>query len=105
VAIGDFSLIEKAIRGRLQIVATYKGHQRQMCPHVLGWKDGRLQCLFYQFAGWSRTGLAGFGSPENWRCIPVDDLQSATAVRGPWHTAANYSQMEQCCVDKVVVSV
>lgn len=76
-----------------------------MCPHALGTKKGREQALFYQFAGSSRTGLEPDGSPNNWRCIPIGELQDLGIVDGEWHTAANYSAVRQSCLDEVRVEV
>jgi hypothetical protein len=98
----NFSLIAGAIQDRRPIVATYNGHQRWLCPHVLGSKGGRAQCLFYQFGGTDERGLSWDGSPKNWRCIPVDDLEDLSEVDGPWHTADNYAPYEQTCVDGVI---
>ncbi|SUC26858.1 Uncharacterised protein [Providencia rustigianii] len=39
----NYDLIAEAIKNKKQIIAMYKGHLREMCPHVLGSKK------------WSRT--------------------------------------------------
>jgi hypothetical protein len=55
----------------------------------------------YQFAGESIGGLKPDGSPENWRCLRLDEL-SHVAVRksdGEWHTASNYSAMQNCVAE------
>jgi len=47
---GEFyELLRRAIVERRQVVAVYDGLRRELCPHRLGTKNGRLQCLFYQF--------------------------------------------------------
>jgi hypothetical protein len=100
-----YDLITEAIRNRSQVWATYNGHERKMCPHALGSKNGRIQCFFYQFDGTSSKGLDRDGSRKNWRCIPIDGLENATVVDGPWHTAWNYSVDEQTCIDVVIIRV
>ena len=70
----NYDIIKEAIKQKLQIHAHYNGHSWEMCPHVLGFKDGRRQALFYQFGGTSSSGLEPLGSPKNWRCIPIDKL-------------------------------
>lgn len=97
-----YSIIRDAIVAKHQIVATYRGHRREMCPHVLGTKDGRVRALFYQFGGSSSSGLADRRSVANWRCIPLDQLEDVEVRDGPWYgTAAGTSR--QTCVDHVDV--
>lgn len=95
-----YALIRQAILDRDIVVATYNGHVREMCPHALGTKNGRRQCLFYQFAGTSSTGLAPDGSPRNWRCIPIDELRDVSVRKGAWHTAPSHTR-RQTCVDRI----
>lgn len=99
-----YSLIRQAIQNKEQVIATYQGHEREMCPHVLGTKKGRQQALFYQFEGTSKSGLRPDGSPENWRCIFIDELENVRTREGPWHTAPNHSR-PQTCVDQIDVEV
>jgi hypothetical protein len=99
-----YELIKQAILQKQIVVATYRGHRRELCPHVLGSKDGRAHCLFYQFGGGSKTKLGPPGSPDNWRCVFVSDLRQVEIMDGPWHTADNHSQ-NQTCVDHVDVQV
>jgi hypothetical protein len=74
-----------------------------MCPHILGYKNGRAQALFYQYAGTSKSGLGPAGSDRNWRCIPIDGLSAVEIVVGPWHTCP-YSR-PQTCIDRVEIEV
>jgi hypothetical protein len=101
-----YSLIRQAILEKDILAMSYRGSLREMCPHVLGTTKGSPNALMYQFAGESKAGLKQDGSPDNWRCLRVDEL-SHVAVRksnGEWHTASNYSAM-QSCVDKIDVRV
>ena len=50
-----YDLIRQAIIEKKQVVAIYNGHQREMCPHVIGTKNGRQKALFYQFGGTSSS--------------------------------------------------
>lgn len=99
-----YETIRQAIQKKQHVLAVYDGHYREMCPHVLGRKNGRIQGLFYQFAGTSRSGLAPDGSASNWRCIPIDKLSDVQLRDGAWHTAANHSRA-QTCVDQIDVEV
>ncbi len=99
-----FALLERAITNKLIVVGDYQGYHREMCPHTLGYKNGREKCLLYQFAGQSKSGIGPPGSFRNWRCVFVDELQNVTVRQGAWHTANDHSQ-RQTCVDDVVVEV
>jgi hypothetical protein len=92
-----YALVRQAILDRDQVIASYNGYRREMCPHVLGTKGGRRQALFYQFAGGSSSGLPPGGE---WRCIPVDQLTDVEVRPGEWHTGIGHSR-PQTCVDYV----
>jgi hypothetical protein len=101
-----YDLIRDAILNRQILAVNYRGSIREACPHVLGKKKGRPYTLLYQFGGETASGLKPDGSPENWRCLRVDEL-THVAVResgGEWHTAQNYSAMQNC-VDEIDVKV
>jgi hypothetical protein len=96
-----YAVVRQAIIDKHQILATYKGHHREMCPHVIGTKNGRQQALFFQFAGSSSTGLPPGGE---WRCLPIDGLSEVISQPGEWYTGADHSQ-PQTCVDIVDVEI
>jgi hypothetical protein len=95
-----YNLIYNAIRNKQQVIATYKGHIREMCPHAIGTKNGREQALFYQFGGTSSSGKIVPGSTNNWRCLTISELTNISVRHGDWHTANNHSQ-SQTCIDIV----
>lgn len=99
-----YDIIRNAIINKLQVVATYDGHVREMCPHVIGTKGGREQALFYQFGGTSSSGAIIPNSSKNWRCIPIEGLSDVSTRPGPWHTGANHSRT-QTCVDNIDVEI
>ncbi|MBD1867013.1 hypothetical protein H6F95_06790 [Cyanobacteria bacterium FACHB-471] len=96
----NYELIRDAIINKKQVVAVYKGYRREMCPHTLGWKGNKQQCLFYQFGGDSSSGAILPGSDRNWRCILVDELEDVLIQDGSWHTAKNHIR-HQTCVDHI----
>ena len=99
---GTYELLREAVLGRKQVVAIYRGHRRLMCPHVLGTKQGRAQCLFYQFGGTSSSGPVAPASAANWRCIPVDQLEDVTVHPGTeWFGVAPSGR--QTCIDTIDV--
>jgi hypothetical protein len=101
-----YDIVKDAIQNKKIVVAWYDGYERIMCPHVLGTKKGRPQALFYQFAGNSRSGLSPDGSPNNWRCLFLDQLTNVHSedAHGQWHAAPNHSR-PQTCVDQIDVEV
>lgn len=99
-----YEVIRQAIINKKQVTATYKSRVREMCPHVIGTKNGRQQALFYQFGGSSSSGLGLPGASSNWRCIPISGLSNVSTKKGEWHTAPNYSR-PQNCVDHIDVEV
>lgn len=90
-----YDIVRKAIRNKEIIVATYDGFVREMCPHVLGIKNGVEQALFLQVGGGSRKGLDR-DPTKNWRCIKLDRLTDVSAKPGEWQTAPNYANPQGC---------
>ena len=100
----SYSLVRQAIIDKAQVIAVYKGHRREMCPHVIGRKGAREQALFCQFGGSSESaGLVTPDSPK-WRCIFIDELSDVSTGPGQWYTIDTHSQ-PQTCVDLVDVEV
>jgi len=101
----SYELIRQAILEHKAIHAIYNGQYREMCPHVLGNKNGKPQALFYQFGGASNSRpIQPDGSPDNWRCIELSKLSNVTIHDTVWHTAPNHSR-PQTCVGNVDVAV
>jgi hypothetical protein len=42
-----FRLFHRAILGGKQVTFTYKGHRREVCPYILGHKDGAEKLLAF----------------------------------------------------------
>jgi hypothetical protein len=97
---GTYALVRRAIEQRLQVQATFDGHQRRMCPHVIGSRDGQPRVLFFQFAGSSGRGLPPGG---DWRCLPLDGLTEVSVQDGRWHTRAHSGP--QHCIEVVDLEV
>lgn len=94
-----YNTIREATLAKRQVLATYKGHLRELCPHVLGTKNGRRQALFFQFGGGSTSPLPPGGE---WRCLPIDGLGDVVVRDGPWHTSDDHEYPETC-VDTIDV--
>jgi len=68
ISLSNIDLVKIAISEK-KVIAMYKGHYRELCPHVVGLKNGKLHGLFYQFGGSSSSKSIIPGSKANWRCI------------------------------------
>jgi hypothetical protein len=97
---GAYAPVRRALVQRQQIHATYGGHRRRMCPHVIGTKDGEPRALFFQFDGGSSRGLELKG---DWRCLPLAGLSEISVHDGPWHTRAHSEP--QRCIDVIDLEV
>lgn len=93
--------IVAAIRKKLVISAHYQGYPRVMCPHVIGYKEGHVNALFFQFAGGSSRGLPPGGQ---WRCLRISELSNVSASPGEWHTSSSYGRMQEC-IDQIIAQV
>ncbi len=99
----NYTLVKTAIVNKKQVIAMYKGHWREMCPHMIGMKRGNVHGLFYQFDGTSGSGKIIAGSPDNWRCINLEDLEDAQLKSGEWHTSTE--EFDQTCIDQIDIEV
>jgi predicted nucleic acid-binding protein len=93
-----FRLFHEAILGEKQVVFTYDGLPREVCPYVLGHKDGVEKVLTFQFGG--RTGSGRLG----WKCFDVAKVRNARTQDGPWHGGAEHRKAQRC-VDDVYIDV
>lgn len=101
-----YQLIRQAIERRQQVLATYRGYYREMCPHSIGVsKRGEEQALFYQFGGESGSGLGPPGSPANWRCLRLDELHHVALRAGEWHTAPGHTRPQTCVYQRLDLEV
>lgn len=100
----NYDIVRDAIANKKIIVAEYQNHTREMCPHVIGLKNGREQALFYQFGGTSSSGAIVPNSPKNWRCIAISGLSNVRSQPGEWHTGSNHAR-PQTCVDDIDLEV
>jgi hypothetical protein len=97
----NYQLFRRAIVTRKQISCTYQGFYRQVCPHILGHKNGREVALTYQFAGQSKSGLPAQGE---WRCLSLAQVDDVQIRSGPWRSGPSHTQT-QACVDIVDIDV
>lgn len=96
-----YQALRAAILAKKQAIFTYGGHERVVCPHILGTKGGREHVLAYQFGGASSSGLPPGGE---WRCFEIHRIGDVLSQDGAWHTGDSHKQ-PQSCVDRIDVQV
>lgn len=96
-----YRLFERAMRTHKQIICTYDGYTRELCPVILGHTKGQEKALTYQFAGQSKSGLPPGGE---WRCLFLIKINNAQVRDGPWLVGSSHTQ-PQGCVEIVNIDV
>ncbi len=73
-----YTLFRNAILAEQQVVCSYDGRVRELCPHIIGTnKNGEEIVLAWQFAGQSS------GKLPQWRCLGLANVRNARARGGP----------------------
>lgn len=85
-----WAVLEQALLQRRPVQASYHGALRLLCPHALGWKNGRAKVLAYQAGGDSSHGLDAEPT-QRWRSMFIDEVEAPVITNQPWHTADNYT--------------
>jgi len=88
-----YRLFREAILNHMQVICTYDGRHREICPHVLGHTDGDEKALTFQFAGDSVSGLPPGGE---WRCLSLAQVHGAQLRAGPWRTGFRHTTTQVC---------
>lgn len=79
-------VIIRAIQEKRALRVVRDGYVRLVCPFRVGWSaKGEYNVVYYQFGGYSRSGLQADGSRANWRCDRVHSLSAAEIIDEPWH--------------------
>jgi len=96
-----YILFERAIRRRKQVLCTYNGYLRELCPIILGHSRRQEKALTYQFAGQSSRHLPSGGE---WRCLWLSKVSNIHLRDGPWHEGNRHSR-PQGCVEEVDLDI
>jgi hypothetical protein len=88
-----YKLFEQAMTARKQILCTYNGRPRELCPIILGHSQGREKALTYQVGGQSNKGLPPRGQ---WRCLWLSAVTNVRLRDGPWHAGDSHHQPQGC---------
>lgn len=97
-------VLEQALRHRRPVRIRYHDHDRTVCPHALGWKNGRAKVLVYQAAGATTDGPLPDDPRQRWRSLFIDQIEHAAIAVGPWQTADNYNHHCNGIDDPVVAA-
>jgi hypothetical protein len=96
-----YDLFAQAILERKQIVCTYNGYHRELCPIILGRSQRQEKALTYQFAGESESVLPPGG---DWKCLFLAKVSDVQLRDGPWHAGDSHTQRQRC-VEEVDIDV
>jgi len=88
-----YRLIRAAIENEQQITCRYDGHDRALCPHIIGWTDGEEKLLAWQFGGTTSSVLPPGGQ---WRCLRVAGMQDVKARDGRWYSGSRHRSTQSC---------
>jgi hypothetical protein len=89
-----YSFFRNAILAEQQVVCSYEGRHRELCPHIIGTnKAGEEVVLTWQFAGESSGPL------PQWRCLKLANVRDARARDGRWHAGGSHKTTQKCVVD------
>jgi hypothetical protein len=94
-----YALFRNAILGEQQVVCTYEGRHRELCPHIIGTnKSGEEVVLAWQFGGQSS------GKLPQWRCLRLAKVSDAHARSGRWHEGGSH-KTKQVCVSEIDLDI
>jgi hypothetical protein len=96
-----WAVLEQALTQKRPVALRYHGHDRILCPHAIGWKNGRLRVLSYQVAATTNRRPNPDEPTQRWRCM----FLAPAITDGPWESAPNYSPSSANGIDELVLAV
>ena len=98
-----YALFRAAILAEQQVICSYGGRHRELCPLVLGTnKKGEEAVLAWQFAGEVSEGkLPAEGA---WKCFRLANVRDARSRAGPRYEGQSH-RSEQKCVTNVHLDI
>jgi hypothetical protein len=98
-----YALFRAAILAEQQVICSYGGCHRELCPVVLGLnKSGEEAVLAWQFAGEVSEGKLPAGG--TWKCLRLARVRDARSRAGPWHEGSAHGRA-QTCVTNVDIDI
>jgi hypothetical protein len=90
-----YNLFRNAILAEQQVVCTYDGHHRELCPLIIGTnKDSEEVVLAWQFAGAVGKGKLPIGGA--WKCLKLANVRNARTRDGSWHEGGSHKTQQRC---------
>jgi len=94
-----YALFREAILAERQVICSYDGRYRELCPHIIGRnRNGEEVVLAWQFAGESSGAL------PQWRCLRLANVTNASLRKGRWHEGGSH-RSEQTCVSDIDLDI
>jgi hypothetical protein len=94
-----YDLFRRAILAEQQVICSYEGRRRELCPHIIGMnRNGEEVVLAWQFGGESS------GKLPQWRCLRLANVRDARARDGRWHEGGSH-KTEQRCVSEIDLDI
>jgi hypothetical protein len=100
-----WAVLQQALTEKRPVALRYHGHDRILCPHAIGWKNGRLRVLSYQVAGTTTTRPSPDEPTQRWRCMFLDEIEAPVITDGRWESAPNYSPSNANGIDELVLAI
>jgi hypothetical protein len=86
-----YAVFRKAILAEKQVVCSYEGRPRELCPHIIGTnRKGEEVVLAWQFGGESS------GRVPQWRCLRLAEVKDARMRDGRWHAGDSHKTSQSC---------
>jgi hypothetical protein len=99
-----WAVLHRALTDRRPVRLRYHGQERIVCPHALGWKNGRPKVLSYQSGGTTSQGQLSADPRQRWRSMFVDEIEGPMITDHDWQTATNFS-LDSNCIDTLDIAV
>lgn len=93
-----YRLFEQAMVQERPIVCVYLGERREVCPIILGYKEGEEAALTYQVAGGS-TSTKKLPAEGGWKCLELSKVSEAQLRNGPWISGTSHKRPASCVKD------
>jgi hypothetical protein len=88
-----WTALHSALQARRPLLVEYHGRRRLICPHAIGWKQGRPMLLGYQTGEQTTTKTPHPDPTPRWRCFYIDQIDHTAPAQpaNPWVTPHTYN--------------
>jgi hypothetical protein len=100
--------LNAALEARRPVQVSYHGRCRLVCPHALGWHNGRAMVLGYQTGGQTSTGTLHPDPRKRWRYMYLDEIDQIVDAEpnSPWQSADNYNHSKPFpVIDQIATAI